>query len=328
MWSVQGNVYKMGKEIGSGAYGSVYTVTRVKDDKQFAYKIYSTSSRDLDVGALREISLLQMLKRSGYCEEYGIICMEDIIISDDSVGIVLPLYTLSLDIAIDTNILSGHDKLIIYHKLLRSICFLHENNIIHRDIKPDNVMLDSNYNPVLIDFTLAKYFNTTTSEETHTGGISTFNYRAPEVKNKKSYGFPADAWSLGVVLQELYGTILPIFAGFLDHNPDTRLIPSDALYDNFQQICMVFINYSIAPVFVDETIKTICDNLEINKPITYRAAQVYYTKTNCDPYIAVLLACKYYETDLIDIECIDMDMDYSSQELAILKKMDYDLNVS
>jgi len=329
MRSDQGIIYKIGKKLGHGAYGNVFIITRVTDNVKFAYKNYISTTNDLDVGALREISILKMLKDSGYCDDYGIVSLQDIITTKYSVGIVLPLYKLSLDDAINKNLLSGKNKLIIYHKLLRSICFLHENNIIHRDIKPDNVMLDYEYNPILIDFTLSKMFynNKFTQGETHTGGISTECYRAPEVESKKSYGFPSDAWSLGVVLKEMYNSILPIFSGFLDPNPNTRLSPHDALYYNFKQLGTVNIYDEPECSFVQETIGTICENLEIDKTITYSASQLYYDKTECDPYIAVLLACKFYETVPMDMGCLEIEDDFAEQELIILKKMGYNLNV-
>lgn len=328
MRSVQGQVYEKGRKLGSGAYGVVYTVVRKEDNKIFAYKNYTSSPKDLDVGALREISLLQMLKKSNYCEEYGIISLVDIIFEKNEIGIILPLYKINLEMAITKNMLSGENKLNIYHKLLKSLCFLHENNIIHRDIKPDNIMLDNKYNPILIDFTLAKMF--TASGETHTGGISTIGYRAPEVEGKNPYGFPSDSWSLGVLLSEMYGKTLPIFSKFLDKDPVTRLTPQDALYENFMQKCNININNlseSIIDNTIDETISMICENLEIKKSITSNAAQIYYRNTNCDPYMAVLLAYKFYETIPIDIEYLDMDGSYFLAERNIMTKMRYNLNV-
>ena len=328
MHSVKGEIYELGAKLGYGAYGQVYTLNRVKDNKIFAFKKYISSTNELDIGALREISILQMLKKSDYCNKYGIVYLEDIIINDSIIGIVIPLYEITLDYAINNGMLSHEDKLNIYHKLLRSICFLHNNNIIHRDIKPDNIMLDKNFNPILIDFTLSKIFNTKNTSETHTGGISTEFYRAPEVVDRKSYGFPSDAWSLGIVLHEMYGFISPIFKGFLHRDPSTRLTPKDSLYHNFKESCTINIYTDYISTSVCETIQTICENLEIEKSITSVAANTYYNKTQCDPYLAVLLASKFYETVPMDMECVAIDKDdFIKEELLILNKMNYNLNV-
>ena len=68
--------------------------------------------------------------------------------------------------------------------------------IIHRDIKPDNIMVSSDGTFKLGDFGIAK-----TSEKTQTGTMAgTYNYMAPEVANRKRYGLAADVYSLGMVL--------------------------------------------------------------------------------------------------------------------------------
>ena len=171
-------------------------------------------------------------------------------------------------------------------------------------------------------------FYTNNTSETHTGGISTEFYRAPEVVARKSYGFPSDAWSLGIVLREMYGIVLPMFKGFLNTDPNDRLIPKDALYNIFKENCNINIYTDFISTAVCETIHTICENLEVEKNITYLAASSYYNISNCDPYLAVLLASKFYETVPIDMECLAIDKDeFIKEELLILNKMNYNLNV-
>jgi len=326
MHSVHGNIYTKGGEMGTGAYGSVYKVTR-DDGQVFAFKNYIRESDDqIDMGALREISILQMLKGYG---DYGIVQLQDIIIQGDILGVVLPLYKLTLWDAIHQNLLSPQDKISIHRQLLRSLCFLHDNNIIHRDIKPENIMLDSDRNPILIDYTLSKVFNTDNTTETHTGNVSTISYRAPEVRTKKSYGFPVDAWSLGVVLQEMYGLDIhwDSIQGLLDPNPNTRMTPHNALYTKFRQVFKMVVPTVQGTVKVSPNILNICDNLDVDKNITCRAAQYYYDQTNCDPHIAVMLACKFYETIPMDFSFLELDEEYTQQELYILSGMNYNLNV-
>ena len=88
--------------------------------------------------------------------------------------------------------------------------YLHDNHIIHRDIKSDNVMLagdDDRLAPVLIDFSLAKFVAgphaVLPPGATHTGSVGTPTYTAPEVVAREAYGLPSDLWSVGVVLLEL-----------------------------------------------------------------------------------------------------------------------------
>jgi serine/threonine protein kinase len=124
------------------------------------------------------------------------------------------------------------------------VAYLHDNGILHSDIKPDNIMLeqgDNNENvekknrsecigssensdhrnhpwrPVLIDFSLAKQARNVgvdavseTEAVQHTGGAGTATYTAPEVVAHEPYGCTADLWSVGVVLLEvLSGCCIP-----------------------------------------------------------------------------------------------------------------------
>ena len=76
------------------------------------------------------------------------------------------------------------------------------NQIIYRDLKPDNVMIDNQGHVKLIDFGFAKKLNSS-SARTYTN-CGTVGYAAPEViAGEIGYSFPADIWSFGILLAEL-----------------------------------------------------------------------------------------------------------------------------
>ena len=98
-----------------------------------------------------------------------------------------------------------------FGQLLDCLTFLHERCVTHRDIKPDNVLVElvSRFKVVLSDFGLSKVVTDTTLLQTFCG---TLKYLAPEVFpfSKVDYGPPADIWSLGVMaLEWLYGIPVP-----------------------------------------------------------------------------------------------------------------------
>ena len=91
--------------------------------------------------------------------------------------------------------------------LLALVCF-HSKNIIYRDLKPENSVVDKKGYLHLIDLGTAKCLHEQTGFRTFTI-IGTPHYMAPEVSEGLGYTFSADIWSLGVMLYEMVCGILP-----------------------------------------------------------------------------------------------------------------------
>ena len=228
--------YHRAQSLGTGSYGSVVAVYN-DDGEEFAMKLFIDDDDDaaenertpgMDIGALREISVLRLLRHEnahkniveivdikepsgGECEQEGAG------IDGSCLAMTMPLFREgTLGDAIDEGKLTARkDKVAIAHGLLSAVAHLHDNGLMHRDIKSDNVMLvntDGEWNPVLIDFSLAKVAvgtmynsNHINLEETatHTGEVGTVTYIAPEVVESKPYGLKSDIWSVGVILLEM-----------------------------------------------------------------------------------------------------------------------------
>lgn len=83
---------------------------------------------------------------------------------------------------------------------------MHSKNVCHRDIKPQNIILDLGYECSLIDFGISKKLKKEEFDKTTTGVKGTFKYLAPELMSKKAKDksyidlFACDMWALGVTL--------------------------------------------------------------------------------------------------------------------------------
>ena len=87
-------------------------------------------------------------------------------------------------------------------QLLCALDTLQRYNVIYRDIKPENMMIDKDGNLKMIDFGFSRVLQQSQQYRTFTN-CGTLGYTAPEVLLGNGYSFPVDIWSFGVLLCEL-----------------------------------------------------------------------------------------------------------------------------
>lgn len=154
---------------------------------------------------LRENSVINIFKDYDYSEcKYEILCPLEI--NHKDLYYKMPYYPYTLKTFLVEHQLDEDQKRRLCYNIAMSIAQLHINNIIHRDIKPDNIfirIIDSKPIVVLADFGSARFVNG--ASDYYSNGISTLRYRYDKLllQDSQKYNYEIDIWSLGVVFFEI-----------------------------------------------------------------------------------------------------------------------------
>ncbi|CAH9115631.1 unnamed protein product [Cuscuta europaea] len=190
--------------IGKGGFGSVYK-GRLRDGTLTAVKVLSAESKQGAKEFLTEIVVISGLEHENLVKLYGC-CLEE------DARMLVYAYMENNSLA-QTLLGSRHNfiqfnwrtRVKICMGVARGLAFLHEEaqpRIVHRDIKASNILLDSDLNPKIADFGLAKLFpNDVTHISTRVAG--TQGYLAPEYAMLSRLTRKADVYSFGVLLLEI-----------------------------------------------------------------------------------------------------------------------------
>ena len=200
--------YKPGPIIGSGAYGIIFSAVDTQNNNQMvAIKKLKSISDNIDLKRIaREVLIMK------YCQHENIIPLFDVIIhlnKNPSLNKIADVYLvmekmdsdLQKIIASKQELSDEHYQFILY-QILRALYFLHSANIIHRDFKPSNVLINEDCTVKLCDFGMSRGIK----EENIllTEYVVTRYYRAPEVMlSSHHYTKKIDVWSVGCAFAEL-----------------------------------------------------------------------------------------------------------------------------
>jgi len=188
--------FNFNKRLGSGSFSDVYSVYDKKNNREVALKINKINNDDFD----NEISILSTLKQK---ETHNITKMFESFSYNDKQYIIFKMYNISLKEYIKLNESSITKTLDISNKISNGLVFLKKNNIIHCDIKPENILFRDNLldTIVVIDFGISIINNSTIHRNKM---LQTIYYRAPEILLGTYYDYKIDIWSLGCVIYEIF----------------------------------------------------------------------------------------------------------------------------
>lgn len=201
--------YQKVEKIGEGTYGVVYKAKDRNTGETIALKKIRLEAEDEGVPstAIREISLLKELAHP------NVVSLLDVVHSEAKLYLVFEYLDQDLKKYMDSvdGPLSGMLVKSYLYQLLRGIAFCHSHRVLHRDLKPQNLLIDRNGALKLADFGLARAFGIPVRTYTHE--VVTLWYRAPEILlGSRHYSTPVDMWSIGCIFAEMANK-KPLFPG-------------------------------------------------------------------------------------------------------------------
>jgi len=215
------------QKLGAGAYGIVWKVREKQTDEIVALKkIFGAFQNATDAQrTFREIIFLQEL-----ADHENVIGLLEVIKADNDKDIYLVFQNMETDLhaVIRANILEDVHKQYLVYQLLKAIKYIHSGNVIHRDMKPSNLLLNSDCLLKVADFGLARSVDFKEKETGRppvlTDYVATRWYRAPEILlGSTNYTKGVDMWSVGCILGELIGG-KPMFPGTSTMNQLDRVV--------------------------------------------------------------------------------------------------------
>lgn len=182
-------------------------------------EIHLDSEEGTPSTAIREISLMKELKHE------NIVALHDVIHTESKLMLVFEYMDGDLKRYMDTQGERGalkHSTIKSFmYQLLKGIDFCHQNRVLHRDLKPQNLLINSKGLLKLGDFGLARAFGIPVN--TFSNEVVTLWYRAPDVLlGSRTYNTSIDIWSAGCIMAEMY-TGRPLFPGTTNEDQITRI---------------------------------------------------------------------------------------------------------
>ena len=195
-------LYEKFERIGNGTFGIVYKAMNKKTKEIVALKkiMLETENEGIPSSALREISLLREITHE------NVIFLKDLVIEKKNIYLVIECLEQDLKSKLKS---LPEDKFLkpleikhLLYQLLNGLAAIHSKRIMHRDLKPQNILLDSKLNLKITDFGLARTFTIPIRSYTHE--VVTLWYRAPEILlGSYEYSTPIDIWSIGCIFVEM-----------------------------------------------------------------------------------------------------------------------------
>ncbi|KXN69956.1 Pkinase-domain-containing protein [Conidiobolus coronatus NRRL 28638] len=203
------SAYKVEDQIGQGACGKVFKGKEIATEQTVALKHIKLSQQKKKLMILNEVQTMKQIQHKNVVNFIGAFLE-----NKNDLWVVMELMTGgSLTEIIDKCTLTEAHIANITFQMCEGLGFLHAQQIIHRDIKSDNVLLNDKGITKITDFGFCTLVNN--SSRKRGTMVGTPYWMAPEVVKQKSYNEKVDIWSLGIMIIEMIEKEPP----YLDEDP-------------------------------------------------------------------------------------------------------------
>ena len=198
--------YEPQKIIGYGAYGIVIQARDTETDQLLAIKKLNKIEDVVDIKRnLREIKCMRILKHESILSLKRVIHIQESPKEIGEIYLITELMETDLHriLKSDQELTDDHAQYFLYY-LLRALKYIHSANIVHRDVKPSNILVNADCTIKICDFGLSRQIDS--GLEDLTEYVVTRFYRAPEIMlSSHMYTKSVDIWSTGCTFAEILG---------------------------------------------------------------------------------------------------------------------------
>lgn len=266
--------FEIGCRVGSGKFGRVYLAREKETEYMVGLKIM-IKSKLVNNHMVHQVQ--QEIENQTKLSHPNILQLLTYFWDEEKIYLILEFATEGglLDALKKTKHHRFDENTTAYYirQVASALSYCHTKGVIHRDVKPENVLLFGNHVVKLADFGLSVHVS---SKKTLNTVCGTLDYLSPEMVNRKNYKKFVDVWSLGVLCYE-----------FLSGYPPFESNSED---DTFKKISAVSYNFKH---FISDGSKTLIKSLLVKKPSKRLALKNVikhpWIKKNCDIFTKKIL---------------------------------------